>query len=49
MNSLMPRPLTVALGAGTYGVLFQMASTFNGGVTDILKSGVVSGVFAITL
>jgi oligosaccharide translocation protein RFT1 len=49
MNSLMPRPLTVALGAGTYSVLFQMASTFNGGITDILKSGVVSGVFAIAL
>ena len=49
MGSLMPRPATVALGAGTYAILFQVASTFNGAITDLLKSGVVAVIFVIAL
>jgi len=49
MSSLMPRPATVALGAGIYAILFQVTSTFNGTITDLLKSGVVAAIFAISL
>jgi oligosaccharide translocation protein RFT1 len=49
IGALMPRPLTVAAGVGTYAVLAQMAKTFTGGITDILKSGVVAAVFLIAL
>jgi len=45
----MPRLLTIAAGAGTHTVLAQMEKGFAGGITDFVKSGVVSLGFAIIL
>jgi oligosaccharide translocation protein RFT1 len=49
IRSLIPRPITIAAGVGTYAVLAQLASTFTGGIIDILKSGIVAVVFVIVL
>jgi oligosaccharide translocation protein RFT1 len=49
ISALMPRPLTMTAGVGTYAVLAQMAKTFTGGIRDILKSGAVAAVFLIAL
>ncbi|PBP16042.1 hypothetical protein BUE80_DR013238 [Diplocarpon rosae] len=49
LNQLVPRPLTIAAGVGTYAVLAQLETGFMGGITDIIKSGGVSAIFLILL
>ncbi|PBP17563.1 rft domain-containing protein [Diplocarpon rosae] len=49
INQLIPRPLTIAAGVGSYAVLAQLETGFVGGITDIIKSGVVSAIFVILL
>lgn len=44
LRSLMPQPLSMAIGVGTYAVMGQLATTFTGGFMDIIKSGAVSVV-----
>jgi len=46
---LLPRPLTIAAGVGTYAILDQMETTFTGGLLDVIKSGTVAAIFAIVL
>jgi len=46
---LIPQPITIAAGVVTYAVLVQLHSTFNDGVLDYVKSGVVAGLFIIVL
>ncbi|KAN0108384.1 Rft-1 domain containing protein [Hyaloscypha variabilis] len=46
---LIPRPITIAAAAVTYAVLVQLHSTFNDGILDYLKSGVVAVVFITVL
>jgi oligosaccharide translocation protein RFT1 len=46
---LIPRPMTMAAGVVTYAVLVQLQSTFNDGIVDFFKSGVVAVVFVIVL
>jgi oligosaccharide translocation protein RFT1 len=48
-SEIAPTPLTLAAGLGTYAVLRQTATTFNGGFTDIIKSGGVGAVFVVIL
>ncbi|PVH76265.1 Rft-1-domain-containing protein [Cadophora sp. DSE1049] len=49
LNKLLPKPLTIAAGAGTYALLAQLESNFTGGITDIMKSGAVAIPFVILL
>lgn len=46
---LIPRPMTIAAGVGTYAVLAQLQSTFSGGIADFLKSGAVAVVFVFVV
>lgn len=46
---LTPKPLTMAAGVGTYAVLNQLALGFQGGLMDIVKSGVVAVSFIFIL
>jgi len=46
---LLPRPLTIAAGVGTYAILNQMKTTFTGGLLDVIKSGTVAAIFVIIL
>lgn len=46
---LMPHPITIAAGVGTYAVMAQLETTFTGGILDFIKSGIVAGVFAVVL
>lgn len=45
-GNLLPRPVTIAAGVGTYAVMAQLETTFTGGIVDIIKSGLVAVVFA---
>jgi oligosaccharide translocation protein RFT1 len=49
MSAIMPQLATVAVGVSTAAVLSQMQAKFTGGATDIIKSGMVAGVFIILL
>jgi len=49
MSAIMPQPATIAVGVSTAAVLSQMQANFTGGVIDIIKSGVVAGVFVVLL
>ncbi|TVY14653.1 Oligosaccharide translocation protein RFT1 [Lachnellula arida] len=49
LREIAPAPLTIAVGFGTYAVLRQTATTFNGGFTDLIKSGGVAAVFVVML
>ncbi|TVY43315.1 Oligosaccharide translocation protein [Lachnellula subtilissima] len=49
LGEIAPAPLTIAAGLGTYAVLRQTATTFNGGFTDHIKSGGVAAVFVVIL
>lgn len=49
VRDLVPGPLSVAAGAGTWAVLAQMEKGFGGGFLDIVKSGVVGGVFVLVV
>ena len=55
MRVLIPRPLTIAAGVGTYAILSQLTSTFSDGttladsITHLLKSGVVAVAFVFVL
>ena len=46
---LIPRPITIAAGVVTSAVLVQLHFTFDEGVMDYVKSGVVAVVFIIAL
>ena len=47
--SLIPRPMTMALGVLVHALLMQMQSTFQGGIWDFLQIGVVTAIFGIIL
>ncbi|CAL3967240.1 unnamed protein product [Diplocarpon coronariae] len=47
LNQLIPKPVSIAAGVGTYAVLAQLETGFMGGITDIIKSGGVSAIFVI--
>ena len=47
ISTLMPKPLTIAAGVGTYAVMAQL--NLEGGIVDILKSGVVAVIFVALL
>ncbi|KAF4629361.1 hypothetical protein G7Y89_g8788 [Cudoniella acicularis] len=49
LNEIIPRPVTIAVGVGTYAILTRLATSFNGGIFDLLKSGSVAAVFAAIL
>ncbi|KAH7356562.1 Rft protein-domain-containing protein [Rhexocercosporidium sp. MPI-PUGE-AT-0058] len=49
LGQLLPKPLTIAVGAGAYAILAQLESNFTGGITDIVKSGTVAAPFVILL
>jgi len=49
LKALMPLPLSVALGVGTWAVMRQLATTFTGGFMDLVKSGGLSVAFVGTL
>ncbi|KAH7407841.1 Rft protein-domain-containing protein [Cadophora sp. MPI-SDFR-AT-0126] len=49
LSKLLPKPLTIATGAGTYAVLAQLESNFTGGIIDIIKSVAVAVPFVIIL
>ncbi|KAG4434076.1 hypothetical protein IFR05_010436 [Cadophora sp. M221] len=49
LSQLLPKPLSIAAGAGTYAILAQLESNFTGGMMDIVKSGVVAAPFVILL
>jgi len=46
---LIPRPMTIATGIGTYGILVQLSSDFSGGTMDFVKSGAVAVGFVFVL
>jgi oligosaccharide translocation protein RFT1 len=46
---LIPRPMTIATGIGTYAVLVQLSSDFSGGTMDFVKSGAVAVGFVFVL
>jgi oligosaccharide translocation protein RFT1 len=48
-GSMLPKPLTVAAGVGTAAVVRQMETMFTGGISDVLKTGVVAGIFLIVV
>jgi oligosaccharide translocation protein RFT1 len=47
LGTLLPKPLTLAAGVGTAAVVRQMETMFTGGIADLLKTGVVAGVFLL--
>ncbi|KAI9054166.1 hypothetical protein LZ554_001337 [Drepanopeziza brunnea f. sp. 'monogermtubi'] len=49
LGELLPKPLTVAAGVGTYAVLAQLESGFTGGIMDIINSGGVAAVFLVLI
>lgn len=49
IGAILPQPMTIAAGVGAYAVLAQVASTFTGGILDIVKGGAVAGVLVIIL
>ena len=48
-GAILPRPMTIAAGAGAYAVLNRIESTFTGGILDIVKGGVVAGFLVVIL
>jgi oligosaccharide translocation protein RFT1 len=49
IGALMPKPISTTAAVATFATLRQLHSTFNGGITDYMKSGAVAVVFAIVL
>jgi oligosaccharide translocation protein RFT1 len=49
IGALMPKPVSTTAAVATFATLRQLRLTFNGGITDYLKSGAVAAVFAIVL
>lgn len=49
IGTLMPKPISTTAAVATFATLRQLHSTFNGGITDYLKSGAVAVVFGIVL
>ncbi len=45
IRALVPKPASLAVGLGTFAVLWQLESTFTGGIMDLLKSGAVAACF----
>jgi oligosaccharide translocation protein RFT1 len=45
MRSLLPQPLSIASGVGTYAMMGQLAMTFSGGLGDVAKSGAIGVAF----
>jgi oligosaccharide translocation protein RFT1 len=49
-STILPQPMTVAAGAGAYSLLTRaVASTFTGGILDIIKGGAVAGLLVILM
>jgi oligosaccharide translocation protein RFT1 len=48
-RDLLPKPLSVAAGVGTWAMLLQLEKGFGGGFMDIIKSSVVAGVFVLVV
>lgn len=48
-RGLLPQATTIGAGVGTFAILSQMEKTFTGGISDLIKSGAIAGVFVIVL
>ncbi|KAF8865038.1 oligosaccharide translocation protein RFT1, variant [Acephala macrosclerotiorum] len=49
MRELVPKGLSVAAGVGTWAALSQLEKGSGGGIMDLVKSGVVAGVFVLVV
>lgn len=49
VRDLLPKPLSVAAGVGTWAALSQLEKVFGGGFMDIIKSGAVAALFVLVV
>jgi oligosaccharide translocation protein RFT1 len=48
-SAILPKPMTIASGAGAYAILIRVAATFTGGILDIVKGVAVAGTLVLLM